>query len=208
MTAETTAELRRRARQAGLLGQGNPARASRANSAASRWTTPSRSCARPAPSCRATGSAARRRWPASAGKRAKSEFDLNKAERQLNALNVTAPSDGIVDDPAQLAVGQLDEPAGLQGRRPRVGGRQHRRAARHLVDVRLGARRRSGARPPGARTRPATVRVEALPDEELKGHIASISALAKADFTSWPPPRNFDVPGRARRARRSAAARA
>jgi hypothetical protein len=40
---------------------------------------------------------------------------------------------------------------------------------------------------------PATVRVEALPDRELKGHIETISALAKADFTSWPPPRNFDV---------------
>ena len=30
------------------------------------------------------------------GKRMKSEFDLNKAERQLNALNVTAPADGTV----------------------------------------------------------------------------------------------------------------
>jgi hypothetical protein len=40
---------------------------------------------------------------------------------------------------------------------------------------------------------PVTVRVEALPDRELKGHVESISALAKADFTTWPPPRNFDV---------------
>jgi hypothetical protein len=40
---------------------------------------------------------------------------------------------------------------------------------------------------------PATVRVEALPDRELRAHVDTISALAKADFTSWPPPRNFDV---------------
>jgi len=37
------------------------------------------------------------------------------------------------------------------------------------------------------------VRAEALPDRELKGRIETISALAKSDFTSWPPPRNFDV---------------
>ncbi len=54
--------------------------------------------------------------------------------------------------PAQLALGQLDEPPGLQGRRPRVGRRQHRRAARRLVDVRLGAGGRSGAWPPGAQS--------------------------------------------------------
>ncbi len=38
-----------------------------------------------------------------------------------------------------------------------------------------------------------TIRVEALPDRELKGHVDKISALAKADFTTWPPPRNFDL---------------
>jgi hypothetical protein len=39
----------------------------------------------------------------------------------------------------------------------------------------------------------ATVRVDAVPDREFQAHIAQISALAKIDFTSWPPPRNFDV---------------
>ena len=38
-----------------------------------------------------------------------------------------------------------------------------------------------------------TIRVEAIPDRELKGHVDKISALAKADFTTWPPPRNFDL---------------
>ena len=32
-----------------------------------------------------------------------------------------------------------------------------------------------------------------MPDRELKGHVDKISALAKADFTTWPPPRNFDL---------------
>jgi RND family efflux transporter MFP subunit len=39
----------------------------------------------------------------------------------------------------------------------------------------------------------ATIRVDAVPDREFQAHIAQISALAKTDFSTWPPPRNFDV---------------
>ena len=39
----------------------------------------------------------------------------------------------------------------------------------------------------------ATIRVDAVPDQEFQAHIAQISALAKTDFTGWPWPRNFDV---------------
>ena len=53
----------------------------------------------------------------------------------------------------------------------------------------------------------ATARVEAVPDRELKAHIESISALAKADFSSWPPPRNFDLRVALEGARSAAAAR-
>jgi len=35
--------------------------------------------------------------------------------------------------------------------------------------------------------------VDAVPDREFNAHIAQISALAKTDFSTWPPPRNFDV---------------
>ena len=65
VTAEMTARLRRGARQARLLGQGDPlARRGRAARPQGE-RRPSRSCARRPPSCRATGSAARPRWPAS-----------------------------------------------------------------------------------------------------------------------------------------------
>lgn len=39
----------------------------------------------------------------------------------------------------------------------------------------------------------ATIRVDAVPDREFQAHVARISALAKTDFSTWPPPRNFDV---------------
>ena len=39
----------------------------------------------------------------------------------------------------------------------------------------------------------ATIRVDAVPDREFLAHVAQISALAKTEFSTWPPPRNFDV---------------
>jgi len=38
-----------------------------------------------------------------------------------------------------------------------------------------------------------TMRMDAVPDREFNAHAAQISALAKTDFTTWPPPRNFDL---------------
>jgi hypothetical protein len=37
------------------------------------------------------------------------------------------------------------------------------------------------------------VRVDAVPDRELIGTLKDISVVAKPDFTTWPPVRNFDV---------------
>jgi len=44
--------------------------------------------------------------------------------------------------------------------------------------------------PPDARVR---VRVDAVPDREFPGAIGSIAIVAKPDFTTFPPTRNFDV---------------
>jgi hypothetical protein len=37
------------------------------------------------------------------------------------------------------------------------------------------------------------VRVDAVPDKDLTGTLKDISVIAKPDFTTWPPVRNFDV---------------
>jgi multidrug efflux pump subunit AcrA (membrane-fusion protein) len=39
----------------------------------------------------------------------------------------------------------------------------------------------------------ARVRVDAVPDRELEGHLKEISLVATPDFTTFPPVRNFDV---------------
>jgi HlyD family secretion protein len=37
------------------------------------------------------------------------------------------------------------------------------------------------------------VRADAVPDKEMVGKIGDISALARVDFSNWPPRRNFDL---------------
>ncbi len=126
------------------------------------------------------------------GKRVKSEFDLTKAERQLQALTVTAPADGIVSILRNWRSGNWMNPQDFkEGDRVWAGA-----SIAELPDISslFGSARVDEVERGRLRLKqPATVRVEALPDKELKGHIDNISALAKADFTSWPPPRNFDV---------------
>jgi len=40
----------------------------------------------------------------------------------------------------------------------------------------------------------ASIRVDAVPDKELTGHVAEIATLAKMDFSSgWPPKKSFDM---------------
>jgi len=41
--------------------------------------------------------------------------------------------------------------------------------------------------------RATLVRVDALPDRELKGSVRTISVMARPDFSSFPPVRNFDL---------------
>ena len=127
-----------------------------------------------------------------AGKRTKSQFDLDKAHRQLSALTVTAPSDGFVNILRNWRSGNWMNPQEFkEGDRVWAGaGIAELPDASSMYGT---ARVDEVERGRLALDQPATVRVEALPDRELKAHIASISALAKADFTSWPPPRNFDV---------------
>ncbi len=126
------------------------------------------------------------------GKRVKAKFDLDKAHRQLNALTVTAPSAGIVSILRNWRSGNWMNPQDFkEGDRVWAGA-----SIAELPDVSslFGSARVDEVERGRLRIgQPATVRLEALPDKELTGHIASISALAKADFTSWPPPRNFDV---------------
>jgi multidrug efflux pump subunit AcrA (membrane-fusion protein) len=63
-----------------------------------------------------------------------------------------------------------------------------------LASVHVAARLEETDRGRVAVGQAATIRVDAVPDRDYRAKVATISLLARADFTSgWPPPRDFDV---------------
>ena len=111
---------------------------------------------------------------------------------RLNALVVTAPSDGIVTILRNCRSGNWMNPQDFkEGDRVWPGA-----GIVELPDVSslfgLARGRRDRARPAAAEpVRHGPARGAAR--QGAQGPHRVISALAKADFSSWPPPRNFDV---------------
>ncbi len=126
--------------------------------------------------------------------RAKAEADVRRAETDIAAMTLRAPTDGVVTlFPNWRAGGWFsDNPPEF-----RPGDRAWNGAAiAELPDfstLQVSTRIEEVDRGRLMLGQTATVRVDAVPDREFQAHIAQISALAKTDFTTWPPPRNFDV---------------
>ena len=134
---------------------------------------------------------ARASLAAATQKKAKAQRDFERARAQLGSLQILAPADGVLNimfnprspwtarqpfKPGDQAwagaeIAQLPDPSSLY-------------IAARVDEVERGRLRLGQS---------VAVRAEALPDRELKGRVLTISALAKADFSSWPPPRNFDL---------------
>ena len=123
-------------------------------------------------------------------KRDKARFDMEHAERQLGGLQILAPVDGVVAimpnwrsccPPPDFKPGDRAWPGQIIAEVPDLSTLR--------VTARLEEAER-GRMQPGQRV---VVRADAVPDKELVGKIGDISALARVDFSSWPPQRNFDM---------------
>jgi multidrug resistance efflux pump len=126
-------------------------------------------------------------------KRDKATLDVAKAERDLASLALTAPSDGTIS----LLTNWRASGAYSNGREFREGDRAWPGVAilelpdlrtvevLAMVDEADRGRIREG--------QAATIRVDALPDRELRGRVAAISTLAKVSFDSWPAVKHFEV---------------
>lgn len=123
-------------------------------------------------------------------KRDKARFDMERAEHQLGGLEIVSPVDGVVAImPNWRAC--CPPPDFKQGDRAWPG--QVIAEVPDLSTLRVTARLEEAERgrmQPGQRV---VVRADAVPDKELPGKIGDISALARVDFSSWPPQRNFDM---------------
>ena len=125
-------------------------------------------------------------------KRDKARFDVEKAQRQLSALVLRAPVDGVVSLSINFRSGGFgNQQEFKEGDRAWPGA-----SVAELPDVSstfASAKIDEVERGRLSLGQGADIRVEALPDRTLGGRVESISAIAKADFSSWPPPRSFDL---------------
>jgi len=127
-------------------------------------------------------------------KRDKALFEMRQAERNLVAMTLRAPVDGMVTLLPNWRAGGFfsgSAPEFKEGDRTWPGA-----AIAELPDLsalRIAVRADETDR---GRLKPGqsvAVRVDAVPDKEFSGSIAEIGALAKPDFSGWPPAKNFDV---------------
>jgi multidrug resistance efflux pump len=123
-------------------------------------------------------------------KRDKARFDLEHAERQIGGLEIVAPVDGVVTimpnwrsccPPPDFKPGDRAWPGQIVAEVP------------DLSTLRVTARLEEAERGRMQLGQRAVVRADAVPDKELVGTIGDISALARVDFSSWPPQRNFNL---------------
>jgi HlyD family secretion protein len=123
-------------------------------------------------------------------KRDKARFDVELAERQLGGLAIVAPVDGVVAimpnwrsccPPPDFKPGDRAWPGQIIAEVP------------DLSTLRVTARLEEAERGRMQQGQRVIVRADAVPDKELIGKVGDISALARVDFSNWPPQRNFDM---------------
>jgi HlyD family secretion protein len=123
-------------------------------------------------------------------KRDKARLDVEYAQKQLGALELTTPVDGVVTimpnwraccPPPEFKPGDRAWPGQIIADVP------------DLATLRVTARLEEGERGRMQPGQQVIVRADAVPDRELTGRIGDISTLARIDFSNWPPQRNFDL---------------
>jgi RND family efflux transporter MFP subunit len=127
-------------------------------------------------------------------KRDKAQADLADAERTLGSLTLRAPAAGTISLLPNFRNGGPMVSAPPEFRRgDRVFFGAPIAELPDLSAIQMGCRLDEADR---ARVQVGTlvlVRVDAVPDRELPARIHSIGMMARPDFSSFPPQRNFDV---------------
>jgi len=127
-------------------------------------------------------------------KRDKARFDVADTERIIAAMTIRAPSAGSINLLPNFRAGAMYSNSAPEFR---PGDRAYFGAPiaelPDLSTVQLSCHFDEEDRARVQTGRAVLVKVDAIPNRELKGEVAEISMMAKPDFRSWPPTRNFDV---------------
>jgi HlyD family secretion protein len=128
-------------------------------------------------------------------KREKALFDVRETERLIAGMTIKAPAAGPItvlpNRRAATSVFAQSAPEFRAGDRAFFGAQ-----IAELPDlsvIQLACRIDEVDRARIQIGRAVLVRVDALPDRELKGSVQNISLMSRPDFTQFPPTRNFDL---------------
>ncbi len=126
-------------------------------------------------------------------KRDKAQYDVKETERIIGSLQVRAPMDGSISLMANFRAGGPGRAAPEFRRGDRAWFGAQIAELPDLSTVQMTARVDEADRGRIQTGSAVRVRVDAVPDKELTGTLKDISVVAKPDFTTWPPVRNFDL---------------
>jgi HlyD family secretion protein len=127
-------------------------------------------------------------------KRDKAQNDLLETERIMESLTLEAPAAGTVSLlPNFRAGGPMNASPPEFKRGDRVFFGAMIAELPDLSAVQMTCRLDEADRARVQEGAPVLIKVDALPDRELKARIGSIGLMARPDFSSWPPVRNFDA---------------
>jgi HlyD family secretion protein len=126
-------------------------------------------------------------------KRDKAQFDVKDTERIIGSLQVRAPLAGSISLLPNFRAGGPGRAAPEFRRGDRAWFGAPIAELPDLTSVQMTARVDEADRGRVQIGSGVRVRVDAVPDKELTGTLKDISVVAKPDFTTWPPVRNFDV---------------
>jgi len=127
-------------------------------------------------------------------KRDKARFDVADTERIIASMTIRAPSAGsinVLPNYRASAMYSNSAPEFRPGDRAYFGAPIAELPDLSTVQLSCHFDEEDRARVQTGRA--VLVKVDAIPNRELKGEVAEISMMAKPDFRSWPPTRNFDV---------------
>lgn len=127
-------------------------------------------------------------------KRDKALFDVRETQRIIGSLEIRAPAAGQISLlPNYRAGGPFSRAAPEFKRGDRAWFGAAIAELPDLTAVQMNARVDEFDRGRVQAGDTVRVRVDAVPDRDLTGTLQDISVVAKPDFSSWPPVRNFDM---------------
>ena len=128
-------------------------------------------------------------------RRDKAQADLEQAERNLAALALVSPVDGVItilpNSRARTSIMGGTTPVFKEGDRSYAGAAIAELP--ELSTIQANAPVYEADRGKVALGQPVALRVDGVPDKEHRGKVSEISPLAKLDYSSYPIKKSFDL---------------